>query len=84
MHITPTLTPAAMSRWLRMSDDGKELILSTIFCGHCGARGQLRDLVGELHPSGDIMLYGICTECGGKVCRVIETGETMGRADEFP
>ena len=32
MHITPDLTPAAMSRWLRMSPESKEIILSNIWC----------------------------------------------------
>ncbi len=34
-------------------------------------RFQISDLKRESHD-------------GGKVCRVIETGETMGRAKEFP
>ena len=84
MHVTPSLTPAAMSRWIRMSDHGKELILSSIFCGTCKTGRGIRDATGELHPSGDIILRGFCPDCGGKVCRVIETGETMGRAEEFP
>jgi len=84
MHITPQLTPAAMSRWARMPDHGKELILSSIFCGSCKTGRGIRDATGELHPSGDIILRGFCPDCGGKVCRVIETGGTMGRAEEFP
>lgn len=83
MHITPKLTPAAMKRWARMSDDGKELILERIWCGACGGTG-IRDAFGELHPSGDMILRGYCPACGGNVCRVIETGETMGKAEEFP
>lgn len=84
MHVTPTLTPAAMLRWARMSDDaGKESILNHIWCGACEGTG-IRDAGGELHPSGDIILTGFCLACGGKVCRVIETGATMGPADEFP
>ena len=84
MHITPTLTPAAMTRWIRMTDHGKELVLGSIFCGSCETGRGIRDATGELHPSGDIILSGFCPDCGGKVCRVIETGETMGRAEEFP
>lgn len=83
MHITPNLTPAAMQRWARMCDEGKELILERIWCGTCKGTG-IRDAFGELHPSGDIILRGFCPDCGGKVCRVIETGETMGKAEEFP
>ena len=83
MHITPDLTPAAMERWARMDDAGKELILERIWCGACGGTG-IRAASGELHPSGDIILRGFCPACGGKICRVIETGETMGKAKEFP
>jgi len=80
MHITPDLTPAAMQRWARMSDAGKQLILERIWCGTCDGTG-IRDASGELHPSGDIILRGFCPACGGKVARVIETGETMGSAN---
>ncbi len=78
MHITPTLTPAAMERWTRISDSSKELILSSICCGSCKEGRGIRDANGDLHPSGDIILNGFCPICGCKVCRVIETG------DEFP
>ena len=73
-----------MRRWLRLAVEGRELILSNMWCGQCGVRGQVRDLRGELHPSGDILLEGACVACGGKVRRLIETGETRGPADECP
>lgn len=63
---------------MRIPDHGKELILSSIWCGTCKTGRGIRDATGELHPSGDIILYGFCPSCGGKVCRVIETG------DDFP
>ena len=84
MHNTPDLTPSALRRWARMPEPGKELILASIWCGHCRTGRGIRGATGELHPSGDIILRGVCPACGGKVCRVIETGETMGKADEFP
>jgi hypothetical protein len=84
MHATPDLTPAAMERWLRLSDESKELILARIWCGWCQAKSGMREARGELHPAGDIILTGICPQCGGKIVRLIETGETMGRAKEFP
>lgn len=84
MHATPSLTPAALDRWQRMPDRGKELILSRIWCGRCGAGGEPRNMTGELHPSGDIILRGECSVCGGPVCRVIETGETMGPPESYP
>ena len=81
MHVAPQLTPAAQRRWARMTDSGKELILESIWCGHCKTGRGIRDATGALHPSGDIILRGFCPACGGKVCRVIETGETMGPAE---
>lgn len=84
MHLTPSLTPAAMRRWVLMTDESKEIILARMWCMHCDACGNLRDTRGELHPSGDIILHAVCGACGGRICRVIETGESMGRADQFP
>ena len=49
MHITPTLTPAAMERWALMTDHGKELILSSIWCGSCKTGRGIRDAIGEHH-----------------------------------
>jgi uncharacterized Zn finger protein (UPF0148 family) len=84
MHVTPDLTPAALRRWEHMDPHGRDLILERIFCPHCGGAHGIRDAQGRLHPSGDIMLSGHCPACGGKVARVIETGDTMGPADEYP
>ena len=84
MHITPTLSPAALRRWERIPDDAKEAILSEVWCGGCRTGVWIREARGELHPSGDLILRGSCAVCGREICRVIETGETMGPADEFP
>jgi len=84
MHVTPTLTAAAMRRWTRIPDHGKEAILHEVWCGQCSTGVFIKDASGALHCSGDIILRGVCGICGHKVCRVIETGETMGPPDEFP
>lgn len=84
MHVTPSLTPAAMRRWERMTPEGKGIILSHIWCSFCDGCHGIRDASGQLDPSGDIMLSGFCPVCGGKVTRVIETGETMGPAEDYP
>jgi hypothetical protein len=83
MHVTPELTPAALRRWERMDSKSRELILDHIWCGSCGGLG-IRDASGWQHRSGDIMLSGSCPTCGHKVARLIETGDTMGPADESP
>lgn len=84
MHITPSLTPAALRRWERMELEGKEIILSQIWCNFCEGSHGILDASGHLHRSGDIMLSGFCPACGGQVRRVIETGDTMGPAEEYP
>jgi len=84
MHVTPSFTPAALRRWERMTSEGREIILSHIWCGHCDASHGIREATGHLHRSGDIMLSGLCPACGGRVARVIETGDTQGPADTYP
>ena len=83
MHITPELTPAAMARWQRIPNEAKEALLAEVWCGRCSTGVLICEARGKLHRSGDIILSGSCAFCGGKVCRVIETGETMGLPDEF-
>ena len=84
MHITPEFTSAAMARWLRIPNEAKETLLGEVWCGRCATGVLIREALGELHRSGDIILRGSCAFCNGEVCRVIETGETMGRPDVFP
>lgn len=74
MYIIPIFTPAAMEHWTRITDHGKELILTNIWCGSCKDVRGIRDATGELQFSGDVILNGFCPLCGGKVCRLIETG----------
>lgn len=83
MHAAPDLTPAALQRWERMDIALRELMFARIWCGQCAGSHGIRDSKGHLHPSGAIMLSGVCPSCGGKVARVIETGETMGRAEIY-
>lgn len=64
---------------MRMTDHGKEVVLSNIWCMSCKDVRVIRDAKGELHPSGDIILNGVCSICGRKVCRVIETGDDNPR-----
>ena len=84
MHAIPDLTPAAMKRWSAIPLDGREAIVGEVWCSACTTGGGICGARGELHPSGDIILRGTSPVCGGNVCRVIETGETMGKPDEFP
>ena len=78
------MTSAAMKRWERIPDSSKEAILEGVWCGKCRTGVLIVCAEGTLHSSGDIILRGSCGRCGGKVCRVIETGETMGPPDVYP
>ena len=78
------MAPAALARWKRISLQERELILERIWCPHCDGCHGIHSVAGELHPSGDIILRGFCPACGGKICRVLETGERMGPATESP
>ena len=84
MHITPEFTAAAMARWLRIPNEAKEALLGKVWCGQCSTGVLICKARGELQRSGDIILRGSCAFCNGEVCRVIETGETIGRPDVFP
>jgi hypothetical protein len=84
MYIAPSLTPAAQSRWERIPESAKLAILAEVWCSKCQTGILIREATGGLHPSGDLILRGLCSVCGHKVCRVIETGETMGPADVYP
>ena len=84
MHITPDLTSAAAERWESITMNAREGILSSVWCTQCQAGVEIKNATGKLHSSGDIILEGSCTVCGGKCCRVIETGETLGPAEQYP
>lgn len=74
LHITPNLTIAAMERWNLIPARHKAAILAEIWCGRCKKACGIRDASGDVHASGDIILEGLCVDCGGKICRVIEIG----------
>jgi len=84
MHVTPHLTTAAAQRWSRIPAENREEILAKIYCGTCCSAAFLTKAEGKLDSHGDIILRGQCGTCGSPVCRLIETGETMGPPDSYP
>lgn len=82
MHITPKLTAAAEQRWLRIPEAHREKILTHVICINCPTPATITQAEGILDTHGDIILRGRCADCGGPVCRLIETGESMGPPDK--
>ncbi|PIS31667.1 hypothetical protein COT42_00450 [Candidatus Saganbacteria bacterium CG08_land_8_20_14_0_20_45_16] len=64
-----------------MADDFKNFskILGNVFCSKCGVTLFTAYRI-FLHSSGDIILRGVCSKCGKKVVRVMETGENQAAA----
>jgi hypothetical protein len=84
MHVTPQLTTAASQRWSRIPAEAQEEILAKIYCGTCNKSVLIIKAEGKLDFHGDIILRGHCAICGSPVCRLIETGETMGPPETYP
>jgi len=61
----------AVKLWARVSDEGKRLILANVWCGTCGHGVVITDYTGSV-IGRDLLLSGFCSECNGKVARVVE------------
>ena len=71
-------TTEARRLWQTIPADKQELILQNVYCSHCSSMVAMVDFSGR-EEQGDLILAGVCAACGGKVARVIETGETILR-----
>ncbi|HEY5581241.1 MAG TPA: hypothetical protein VIK56_08765 [Rhodoferax sp.] len=63
----------AVKLWAAVPDEGKRLILANVWCSHCGRGVTITDYTGSI-VGGDLLLSGFCSECSGKVARVVEFG----------
>ncbi len=63
----------AVRLWASIPDDGKQLILSKVWCCRCGRGGAIEDYSGSI-VGGDLLLSGKCSECQGDVARAVEMG----------
>jgi hypothetical protein len=64
-------TPEAAERWNQMAPSIRKVLLGNVFCGTCGGSVEAEIESGEMRGR-DLVLYGRCKRCGGRVGRVIE------------
>ncbi len=64
-------TGRAKILWDAIAVQNQEKVLTNVWCPHCGGTTTMVDFKGEL-KRGDLVLTGICVNCGGRVARLIE------------
>ena len=64
-----------------MQEDFKHFpeVLDNVFCSNCIVT-TIKDYLIYLDALGNIILQGICSKCGKKVARFIETGDNPKKA----
>jgi hypothetical protein len=67
-------TPRAALLWSAIPSAKRELLLANVFCVRCRGSVTIVDFTGE-EQHGDVILRGVCAQCGHKVARVVETSE---------
>ena len=64
-------TPEAKKFWESIPPNIRVKLLNNVYCAHCqNTRG-----VGNAKMNiekGDLIIKGMCTTCGGEVCRLVE------------
>jgi ATP diphosphatase len=74
--LSASWTPEARRLWRTIPMDKQELILQNVYCSQCSSMVTMVKFSGR-EEQRDLILTGVCATCGGKVARVIETGETI-------
>ena len=69
-----SFTPAAKRLWDGIPPKAQELLLNNVWCVQCRTMVLMSDFIGDVQ-CGDLRLQGICSVCGHKVVRIIETSE---------
>ena len=61
----------------QQKQDYQSMLNEGVFCGHCGGVAKKGIVVGEIYLDSfnDIVVYGICNVCMGKVACTMEFGE---------
>ena len=67
--------PSGLRLWESIAEEGKDRILSNVWCGHCGEVTRIEDFTGIPDERNDLFLRGFCARCGHVVVRLLETGE---------
>lgn len=68
----PKFTPAAAKLWAAIPTPTRKLLLSNVWCGKCGHAVTITSFLGTV-KGGDLLLVGSCSECFGKVARLVES-----------
>ena len=66
-------TPQAATLWRRIPAWAQAKLLSSVYCKRCGHMVTITNYSGEI-VEGDLLLTGVCAECGGVVARLVESG----------
>ncbi|WP_254052709.1 hypothetical protein [Bacillus sp. V59.32b] len=61
----------AASRWMKIPQADRDMLLNNVFCGHCGDVVTIVDYTIEPDKFG-IVLQGKCKNCGHEVARLVE------------
>lgn len=67
----PKFTDPAAKLWAKVPAHAKKLLLSNVWCVHCGHAVTITNFTGSV-KGGDLVLEGLCSECRGDVARLIE------------
>lgn len=70
------LSPQAKILWEKIPAHIRVKLLNNAHCSACRKVVGIGDAKGSV-VGGDVILEGVCTTCGGRVCRLIETSETQ-------
>ncbi|NTU80465.1 MAG: hypothetical protein HGA45_13980 [Chloroflexales bacterium] len=66
-----TWTPEAQRLWEQLPAETQHLILTHVWCPHCGQARRMA-LIGGTIIVDDLVLTGLCTVCGHRVARLLE------------
>lgn len=67
-------TAKAAVRWGTIPKAARARILANVFCVKCRDSVLIKNFSGE-EEKGDLILKGLCGQCGHEVVRVVETSE---------
>jgi len=77
MKNIPT-TPEAMLRWESITEDIRQRMLASTWCGNCRTLTSMK--IQSLEMKGDsILLGGLCPACRKAVARIVEPKQKKGK-----
>lgn len=64
-------TPQAKKFWSNIDPKNKLILLNNVWCVECNKVTSIGNTDMKI-VRGDLIIKGVCTRCGGEVCRVVE------------